>query len=227
MLARRVSLTQDAVVLTARTGSFETPSTSEAGVEDNICPDDSISTVAANLTAESLRAHNRRLPGHAWDALPAVPEFHGTPSVEFKSSAAIAKGPKPSRPKPPAYPPPGWTAGQPLPTPPAPSTPPPVPAPLPSPSVAEKPMPVSRATPPKTASVPAAFQPAANPPKRPSEESANKASERHHWEVRCFREEVFIAGISSNSPKENICGESRFSSDSSEDCVASQVRRSS
>eukprot|EP00435_Cladocopium_sp_Y103_P004334 s5210_g1.t1 len=145
MMARRVSLTQGAVVLTPRTGTYETPTAaSEAGVEDNIRPDDSISTVAANLTAESLRAHNRRLRGHAWDALP--PKFSSGQSTEVKSAAAIAKGPKPAEPRPPSYPPPGWKPSQAMPAvPPAPPTPPPIPAPLPPPSTPppkEKPMPV-------------------------------------------------------------------------------------
>eukprot|EP00435_Cladocopium_sp_Y103_P041090 s2167_g11.t1 len=79
-MSRRVSLTQGAVVLTPRTGIYETATLSETGVEDTIRPDDSISTVAANLLAESLRAHNRRLRG--WkptQAMPAPPPAPPTP----------------------------------------------------------------------------------------------------------------------------------------------------
>eukprot|EP00435_Cladocopium_sp_Y103_P004864 s6351_g1.t1 len=64
-MSRRVSLTQSAVVLTPRTGIYE-PAPSE--IEDTIRPEDSVSTVAAGLTAESLKAHNRRLEADPRDS---------------------------------------------------------------------------------------------------------------------------------------------------------------
>eukprot|EP00435_Cladocopium_sp_Y103_P008898 s5453_g2.t1 len=178
-MSRRVSLTQGAVVVTPRTGVYETPAGPEAGVEDNLRPEDSISTVAANLTAESLRAHNRRLRGHSWDALP--PTFSAGHSTEVKSAVAVAKGPRPTEPRPPNYPPPAWKPTQAMPAPPpAPPTPPPPPK--------EKPMPVGgapaarppvkappTAAPKRTTGKRAGAAPS-TPPKRTSGKSASPAA---------------------------------------------------
>eukprot|EP00435_Cladocopium_sp_Y103_P033775 s2913_g8.t1 len=120
-MSRRVSLTQSAVVLTPRTGLYETATPSEIEVPDTITPEDSISTVAG-LTAESLRAHNRRLRGHSWDA-PTPPPVASGETTEVKSGAAVAKGPKgrpPNEPRPPNFPPPGWKPPQAMPPPPPP-----------------------------------------------------------------------------------------------------------
>eukprot|EP00435_Cladocopium_sp_Y103_P002908 s7966_g1.t1 len=129
-MSRRVSLTESAVVLTPR--GYHEPAPTEVAADDSVRPEDSVSVVAAGLTAERPKAHERRLRGHAWDSPVAAGE-----SSEAKTGAAMAAGYGPhapkgrpsSEPRPPSYPPPTWRPPSSMLPP-----PPPIPAPLPPPS---------------------------------------------------------------------------------------------
>ena len=187
LMSRRVSLTDSAVVLTPR--GYHDPAPTEVAADDSVRPEDSVSVVAG-LTAEALRAHERRLRGHSWD----TPGKAAGEASEAKTGGAMAagfgppgpKGRPSSEPRPPSYPPPNWRPPSSSSMPPPP--PPPMPAPLPPPSTPppkEKPMPTGGA-PVSSSAKPAAVEkspgkavsrpPAKNPPAKAGGAPAASAS---------------------------------------------------